>query len=187
MWVKRDVVRWLRAAALVLGVGSAVALSGCQTVPEQSLKTEDYVDVDRFMGDWYVIAHIPTRIEDEAYNAVESYERAGDRRIDTTFAFRDGGFDGEQKRYEPTGFIRDEASNAVWGMQFIWPFKADYRIVYVDEDYTRTIIGRLKRDYVWIMARSPEIPEDEYSELVAMVAEQGYDTQAIRRVPQRWD
>lgn len=51
----------------------------------------------------------------------------------TTFTFRQGGFDGERKVYTPTGFVRDRESNAVWGMQFIWPFKADFRIVYLDE------------------------------------------------------
>ena len=51
-------------------------------------------------------------------------------------------------------------SGAVWGMQFIWPFKADYRVIYLNDDYTQTIIGREKRDYVWIMARSPAIRED---------------------------
>ena len=163
-----------------------MALAACQTNPEQPIATTEYVDLERFMGEWYVIASIPTRIEEKAYNAVERYERDGPHKIKTTFTFRKGGFDGELKRYEPTGFVRDTASNAVWGMQFIWPFKADYRILYVDDDYTRTIIGRQKRDYVWIMARSPEIPKAEYDRLVALVSEQGYDPAALRTVPQRW-
>jgi apolipoprotein D and lipocalin family protein len=144
------------------------------------------VDIDRFMGDWYVIAAIPTSIETEAYNAVESYRLADDGTIDTTFTFRDGGFDGELKEYNPTGFIRDVASNAVWGMQFIWPIKADYRIAFLDPDYTQTVIARNKRDYVWIMARSPEIPAADYDRLVALVRDIGYETSELRRVPQRW-
>jgi len=172
---------WLLIAAIF------ATLTGCQTVPERPIETEDYVDLERFMGDWYVIASIPTRIEKNAYNAVESYELASENRVETVFTFREGGFDGELKRYEPTGYVRDTTSNAVWGMQFIWPFKADYRVLYVDEEYTRTVIGRLKRDYVWIMARSPQIPEEEYQALVDVAAGQGYDPAQIRRVPQRWD
>lgn len=164
-----------------------MTLVACQTVPKDPVDVEDDVNLDRFMGKWYVIASIPTRIEKNAYNAVEVYERVDENRIATTFTFREGGFDGELKRYEPTGFVRDTASNAVWGMQFIWPFKADYRILYVDDDYTATIIGRQKRDYVWIMARSPTIPNEEYDRLVALVAGQGYDPAALRKVPQRWN
>jgi len=83
--------------------------------------------------------------------------------------------------------VVDKASNAVWGMQFLWPFTADYRIVFVDDDYSQTIIGRIKRDYVWIMARTPTIPEDEYQGLLHMIAAQGYDLTQIQKVPQRWE
>ncbi len=120
------------------------------------------------MGDWYVIANIPTAIEKGAHNAVESYRLDDDGSIATTFTFRDGSFDGEPKTYQPRGFIRDD-SNAVWGMQFVWPIKADYRIIYLDEDYTVTVIGRNKRDYVWIMAREPKIPAQEYAGLLEML------------------
>ena len=145
------------------------------------------VDLARFMGDWYVIASIPTRIERQAYNAVESYELDEDgTTVHTTFTFRQGGFDGPQKRYTLTGFVRDDPSKAVWGMQFIWPIKAEYLVVSLDESYETTIIGRSKRDYVWIMARSPELDEQRYQELVDEVSALGYDASQLRRVPQRW-
>jgi apolipoprotein D and lipocalin family protein len=68
-------------------------------------------------------------------------------------------------------------------MQFIWPFKAEYRIIYLNEDYTQTVIGRTQRDYLWIMARSPSIPEDDYQRILDFVKSQGYDVGAIRKVP----
>lgn len=159
-------------------------ITGCSSYPP--MRTAEQVDIPRFMGDWYVIANIPTFIEKGAHNAVESYALNQDGTIATTFSFRADGFDGEKTVYRPTGFIRDENSNAVWGMQFIWPIKADYRIVYVDNDYKHTIIGRLKRDYVWIMARTPQISEATYNKLTAIVKQEGYDTSQIKRVPQSW-
>jgi apolipoprotein D and lipocalin family protein len=71
-------------------------------------------------------------------------------------------------------------------MQFIWPIKADYRIFYLDEDYSVTVIGRNKRDYVWIMAREPAIGVAEYSGILDRLEVAGYDVSAIQRVPQRW-
>jgi apolipoprotein D and lipocalin family protein len=147
------------------------------------IHTVESVDLKRFMGDWYVIASIPTFIETDAYNAVESYKLAEDGTIETTFRFNKGGFDGAEKTYKPRGFIQDRQSNAVWGMQFIWPFKAEYRIIYLSNDYERTIIGRTKRDYVWIMARKPWIPEEDYKRLVKFLTEQGYESAKLRRVP----
>ena len=151
------------------------------------MPTVDYVNINRFMGDWYVIANIPTFIETEAHNAVENYSLNADGTVATTFSFNDGGFDGETKIYRPKGFILDTNTNATWGMQFIWPIKADYRVVYLNGDYSQTIIGRQKRDYVWIMARTPQIPDTDYQHLKQVIANLGYDISKLNKVPQQWD
>ena len=102
------------------------------------------------------------------------------------YTFRAGGFEGEPKRYAPRGFVVDTSSNAVWGMQFLWPFRSDYRIAYVAPDYSQTVIARESRDYAWIMARSPEIPDADYQRLAQLLGAQGYDIARLRKVPQRW-
>lgn len=163
----------------------ALGLSACAAKGPE-MKTVDSVDLDRFMGEWYVIANIPTFIEKDAHNAVETYTLNDDGTIDTRFDFRKGGFDGKAKSYNPKGFVKDTESNALWGMRFIWPIKADYRIVYLDDDYTRTVIGRQKRDYVWIMARTPTIPDEEYAEILSFVESLGYDMSKVQKVPQSW-
>jgi apolipoprotein D and lipocalin family protein len=164
----------------------AVLLTACQGTRQPPLPTEAKVDLRRFMGSWYVIANIPTRFERGAHNAVEFYRLTADRTIETTFTYRDGAFDGKEKRYTPRGYVLDTNSNALWGMRFIWPFKADYRIIYVDDNYSQTVIGRQKRDYLWIMARTPTIPEVDYQQLLAFATAQGYDPDKVLRVPQQW-
>jgi apolipoprotein D and lipocalin family protein len=170
----------VRPLFIAIGV---LMLSACQSRPPITLA--NHVELARFMGDWYVIGNIPTFIEKQAFNAVESY-RLDNGTIDTTFTFNKGAFDGPKKRYNPRGFVIDKQSNAVWGMQFIWPIKADYRIVYVNADYTHTIVGHQARDYVWIMARTPTVSDDDYRALLERVAKEGYDTSKVRKVPQRW-
>jgi apolipoprotein D and lipocalin family protein len=170
-----------RHAALV----TCLLLSAC-AAGRTEMQTVDYVNIERFMGDWYVIANIPTFFEKGAHNAVESYSLNADGTIATTFTFRDGGFDGPLKTYTPTGFVENTETNARWGMSFIWPIKADYRIAYLDAAYTRTIIGRNKRDHVWIMARTPTIPDAEYRELLERIEGLGYDVDEVQKVPQQW-
>jgi len=150
------------------------------------MKTVDHVDIDRFMGPWYVIANIPTFLEKGAHNAVETYSLNGDGTIATNFTFRKDSPDGQVKEYNPKAWVVDKASNALWGMRFVWPIKADYRIVYLNEDYSMTIIGRQKRDFVWIMARTPTIPDEDYDRLESMVESLGYDLSKLQRVPQNW-
>ncbi len=170
--------RWFGAVTLML------MLSACSSAP--TLPVAAKVDLERFMGDWYVIANIPTRPEKGAHNAVESYRLDTDGTIATTFTFREDSFDGPERVMRPRGFVRDHESNAVWGMQFIWPIKAEYLIAHVDPDYTQTIIARSRLDYVWIMARTPEIPAADFERLKQQVADLGYDMSKLQVVPQRW-
>ena len=172
-------MRIYRAILIIL---TLILISGCQTL--KPIHTVEYVDLNRFMGDWYVIANIPTFIEKDAYNAIESYRLDDDGTVATTFRFNKGSLDGPLKEYHPRGFIRDKKSNAVWGMQFVWPFKAEYRIIFLSDDYSKTVIGRSKRDYVWIMAREPAIPDEEYNAILGFLREQGYDLKKLQKVPQ---
>ncbi len=165
-------------------LAAILPLYACSHQPPMA--TVDYVDIDRFMGDWYVVANIPTFLEKGAHNAVETYSKNDDGTIATTFTFLKDGFNGERKTYNPTGFIKDTQSNALWGMQFVWPIKADYRIVYLDDQYTKTVIGRQARDYVWVMARKPSLSDDEYQEIVQFVDSIGYDISKMNPVPHSW-
>jgi len=169
------------AAALAM-LTLCVGLVGCRSQPP--LAVEPHVDVPRFMGDWYVIACIPTRIERSAYAPKESYSLDTQGRVHTVFTFHSGSFDGPLKRYTPTGFVEPAGGGAVWSMQFIWPVRADYRIMYVDPAYSLTVIGRQKRDYAWIMARVPRIDAADFERLRALLASQGYDVSALVRMPQ---
>ena len=150
------------------------------------MATVDYVDLERFMGDWFVIANIPTALEKGAHNPLESYKLDKNGTIATTFSFNDGSFDGERKVYNPRGFVKDKETNARWGMQFIWPIKADYRVVYLDEDYQYTVIGRKARDYVWVMARNSEISDEKYQVLIDFVVSLGYPAEKIEKAPHQY-
>jgi apolipoprotein D and lipocalin family protein len=164
----------------------AALTAACATLPGAlpPLALAPHVDLPRFMGDWYVIASIPTIFEDGVHNAKDTYELMPDGTIATTFTFNADAPDGPVKRYKSVGFVLAPDSNAVWGQQYVWPFKADYRISYVSPDYDVTVITRAKRDHAWIMARSPSMSDAELARLTAFVAAQGYDTTKLKRVPQ---
>jgi len=170
---------------------SLAILSACATDGIPPLRALDrQVDLERFMGDWYVIGFIPIVVpffsEEGAHNGVESYRLTGEGVIETTYSFRDGGFDGRQRRFTPRGWVHDEETNAEWRMQFLWPFKSAYLIVYLDEDYRNTVVGVPDRKHVWIMSRHPDLSDAEYGELLKQVGSLGYDVEKVRRVPQRW-
>jgi apolipoprotein D and lipocalin family protein len=173
------------SAIAVFGlVLAALGMSACQTRAYPPLLRAQSVDIPRFMGAWYVIGCIPSLIERHEYNAVERYRLDPNGRIRTVFTYNNGSFDGPFKRLTPVGFVTADSRGTIWGMRFIWPIKADYRVMYVNADYSQTVIGREKRDYAWIMARTPSIPDADYQNLSALLRSQGYDTALLRKVPQ---
>ncbi|MEO7062153.1 MAG: lipocalin family protein [Dokdonella sp.] len=144
------------------------------------------VDLARFMGDWYVIATIPTRFEKNAFNALETYTLQPNGEVATAFRFREGAFDGKLKEIDSTGFVKDGTGNAVWGVEVFWPIKAQYIVAYLKDDYSQTIIARDARDYLWVMARTPSVSQADYDALVVTAEQYGYRTADIIKVPQMW-
>jgi apolipoprotein D and lipocalin family protein len=175
----------MKGAIRTIALCALGALGGCAQRSLAPIPPVQEVVLPRFMGDWYVIAHIPSYIERNAYDAVESYAPRPDGRIQTTFRYRKGGFDAPLSTMHPIGTVKPGSGNAVWGMQFIWPIQAEYIVAYLDPDYRVTIIARNARDYAWIMARTPTISEDAYRALVERLRLMGYDMTKLRRVPQQ--
>jgi apolipoprotein D and lipocalin family protein len=155
---------------------------------------EQPVDLQRFMGPWYVIASIPIHLpllpmfsEKGAHNGVETYTLQPDGTIATTYTFRRDSFDGPEQVFTPKARVANPPVNSEWKMKFGWYVpEADYLILSVDPEYQRTVIGVPDRKYVWIMSRTPAMPPVEYDELIAALRASGYDTGLIEPVPQRW-
>lgn len=169
----------------LLSLIALLSLSACSVMPEPGFPRAHDVDLNRFMGPWYVIAHIPPSKTQNAYNEIERYTRGEDDTIHVKFTYRDGSFDGKSHTMTPTGTVIDGTGNAVWAMRFYWILRLQYVISYVSPNYDSTIVARDKRDYVWIMARTPRISDRRYQSLVTRVKDLGYDTSKLRRVPQQ--
>jgi len=159
--------------------------SGCASnkVP---LPTPERVEMESFMGRWYVHGYTPILVDKAAHNAIEHYRLDDDAKIQTTYQFRDGGFDGDLKTYTPVGWVHDKVSNAKWRMQFIWPLRAEYIILHVDDNYTETIIAHPNRKYAWVMLRSNQVSEADFERLIQKLESVGYDREIVKRLPQDW-
>ncbi|MEZ0393147.1 MAG: lipocalin family protein [Pseudobdellovibrionaceae bacterium] len=146
-----------------------------------------YVDLDQFMGDWYLIAHLPTPFELDANNAIESFRwNEKDQHIDIDFHFYQGNPEGKKKSYLQKAWILDHSTNAEWRVHFFWPFRFSYLILDLAPDYTWALVGTGSKNFVWILARKPHLDEDIYTDLVTKLEVRGYDISRLRKVPQIW-
>ncbi len=83
--------------------------------------TADYVDMDRFLGDWYVIAIIPTVFEREIANGVENYSLTPEGEIRVRYSFRKKTPQGKEKVMYQRGWVVDRKTNAEWRVRPLWP------------------------------------------------------------------
>merc|ERR1711916_105842 len=120
-----------------------------------ALKTVPHVDIDKFMGAWYVIATKPTPFAKGACNGVETYQWKNKEKgeIDIEYRFNQDTVTGKEKVMTQKGYIYNKTTFSEWRVSPLWPIKLPYLILEVDEECSYTVIGYPSRAYCWIMAR----------------------------------
>jgi len=173
--------KWLLIILLLL------LFFACKKSEKRVLETVEYVDLERFMGDWYVIAIIPNFIEKDAVNGIESYQLLPNDRVKIDYRFALKSPEGKKKHLQPKAWVYNKETNAEWRVQFIWPLKVPYLIIDLARDYSYTVIGEPSRRLVWIMARKPCLDDDIYAGILQRLAKKGYDINKIKKMPQVWE
>lgn len=160
----------------------ALASSGCSRHPP--LPTVNHVDLTRYQGDWFVIAHIPYSLEEGKVATFDRYRMRDDGYMDNEFWFRRGTFDAPEEAWKGVAWVHDTATNAEWRVQFLWPFTATYLIIDLDPDYRWAVVGHPSRNYFWVLARERSISDSTYEGILLRAAAKNYDVGRIRLVPQ---
>jgi apolipoprotein D and lipocalin family protein len=176
--------KFLRVVILGVSLMLSTFLSGCSS--KQFTATVPAVDLQRFMGTWYVWTGRTTFLEKDAHNAVEIYTwNAEKQRIDIGFTFNKGSLDGELKSIPQKAWIENPQTNAHWKVSPFWPLKFDYLVIGLDPDYQWTAIGVPSGKYLWIMGRNPQVADSKLQEIVQTVSKTGYPVENLTVIPHR--
>lgn len=180
-------MKWSRSIAAGCGLALlAVGIAACADTDNAPIAAVPQVDLSRYAGRWYVIGVIPTRFERNGYNSMETYTLDKDGHMCTWFHLRRGGFHAPVKTLKSVGYPDSSSGNAVWSVHLYGLLRLQYKVAWLANDYSRVIVARDKRDYVWIMARTPQIPDSDYAAMVDRVNGMGYDISKLQKVPQQW-
>ncbi|MBL6750820.1 MAG: lipocalin family protein [Nevskia sp.] len=151
---------------------------------EAPLALAPAVDLQRFMGRWYVIANIPYFGERGYVGSYVEYAQRPDGGIDDLFFGHKGGFDAPLDKKTLKDRVVAGTNNARWRASPFWPVSFPYLILYVDPDYQYALVGYPDKRWGWVFARSPDISDDVYQQLLMRFYTQGYDISRFERVPQ---
>ncbi len=160
----------------------ALMLASCATKPLP--ETVDHLDLQKFMGDWYVISYLPWFAERGNVNTMDIYELAPDGKINVTYAFRKKTLDAPRKEWKAKARVFNKETNAHWKIQLVPPFSADFLVLDLADDYRYTVVGGPSRNLVWIMSRKTTLSDSDYQGIVSRLQQRGYDVSKLERVLQ---
>ena len=157
--------------------------AGSLYAQENQMKTVDYIDIERFMGKWFVTAIVPNMIENGATNASDIYELNSDGTIAITY---DAIKDGKKKQIKQKGTIINKESNAEWSIQMKKPYipflKFPFKIILIDNDYNYMAVGYPDNKMGWIMSREVEMDEALYNNILTELIDFGYTKEQFVRI-----
>lgn len=174
----------------VLALLSGLLLwAGCTSSPMAKsslppLRTVPHVDLDRYLGRWYVIANIPYFLEKGKVASYDTYTRRPDGRLGNDFTFRSGGFDAPEKTWHGVAWVTNPATNAEWKVRFLWPLTTTYLVLELDPDYRWAVVGTPNRQLAWVLARERSLAPEVYDAILTRAAAQGIPREAFALVPQ---
>lgn len=169
----------------VLGASVAGFLLGSLTVASTSkksyppLEVAENVDLDRYAGEWYEIARLPTIFEKDCHGTKAEYTVTEDNTLQIVNSCHKGSLDGKLKTVKGKAYVVDEETHAKLKVQYYWPFKGDYWILEVGDDYDYALVGEPSRKKLWILSREPQINLDRLQILTEKAKELGFNTDKL--------
>jgi apolipoprotein D and lipocalin family protein len=142
------------------------------------------VDLARYAGKWYEIARLPNRFQRHcASDTTATYTLRPDGKITVLNECRKA--DGSRKSAKGTARLANaRGPNTKLKVTFFWPFSGNYWIIDLDPEYRWAVVGEPGRDYLWILAREPQLDTELYKQIVERAEQQGFNTEKLLKTRQ---
>jgi len=164
---------------IIIVMALAALFTGCVTSPGVStLKTVARVDLDRYIGTWHEIARYPNSFQKGCTGSTATYTLREDGEIDVVNRCRDER-DGSLREAKGRAWVIDTASNARLKVSFFWPFRGDYWIIDLGNDYEFAVVGAPSRKYLWVLSRTPLMDDDVFNGIMERIEQLGFERDRV--------
>lgn len=178
------------SSTLILGILSACAIGPKETQPLQPIVS---VDLKRYLGRWYEIAKYPNWFQRKCIsNTSANYSLNPDRSV--TVLNQCKRRDGEFEKAEGLAYQIGNADSPKLEVRFapawlsIFPFVwGDYWIIDLDKDYSLVAVSEPRREYLWILSRTPTVKDESYQVLIKRLEAKGFDVTKLEKTSQQQD
>lgn len=161
----------------ILALGGAFARA--ESPPVQSVAK---VDLNRYLGKWYEIASFPMFFQRQCTgDTTAEYSLRPDGEVKVVNRCRtEKGFDEAVGR----AWTVPGTGDAQLKVSFFWPFRADYWIIGLDDEYRWAVVANPNRKYLWILSRTPQLPKEQLDTALRIAVRQGFDLTELKYTDQ---
>ncbi|APX94138.1 lipocalin [Halomonas sp. 1513] len=152
-----------RRHVIALPAATALLVAGCTGIPSGTQPVTGF-ELERYLGQWYEIARLDHSFERGLDCVTADYSLRDDdgvRVINRGYNLEDQAWDEAEGR---AYFIGEEDVGRL-KVSFFGPFFGGYNILELDDDYQYALVAGPNRDYLWILARDPELDDATYRRL----------------------
>lgn len=157
-------------------------LAGCTGLPEGVVPVRGF-QAERYLGTWYEIARLDHSFERGLSDVSATYTRRADGGIDVL----NKGYDQAKDAWrdaEGRAYFIGSPDTASLKVSFFWPFYGGYHVMALDPDYRWAMVAGPSHDYLWILARTPVLPDELVEQLSRTARQAGFDPNGLVRVGQ---
>lgn len=171
---------------IALGSSQVMAQQG-----DQSVKTIASLDVPRYLGTWYEIAKFPNWFQKKCVSntkAVYTAKSDGNLRVLNSCKAASG------ETSEAEGLARQigakdspklEVRFAPEWLSFLPMVWGDYWVIDLDSQYQVAAVSDPRREYLWVLSRTPQIDPKVYADLLQRLKQQQFDIQKLELTSQK--
>ena len=150
----------------------------------QTLQTVTSVDLNKYAGKWYEIASYPQSFQKGCYATTAEYTPTKADYIIVENKCNKGSLKGKQSYIKGKAFVQKNSGNAKLKVQFFWPFKGDYWIIDLADDYSYAVISHPNKQYLWILSRTPKMNNNTYEQILNRLQKAGFNLNKLKITPQ---
>lgn len=179
--MKTHSVAALFFASSLTAAAADVAPGGGRPSPDGGPETIAALDVPRYMGTWFEIAKFPNRFQKKCAGGTRAeYSLLDDGMVRVVNRCRlESGetidAEGAARQSGPATSPKLEVRFAPRWLSFLPFVWGDYWVVDLDEQYRLAAVSEPKREYLWILSRTPTVPAEDYQRLLARLEQKGFD------------
>ena len=163
--------------SLIVVIGIIILFNSCASIPQKAKPVENF-EVNRYLGTWYEVARFDFRFEKDLDNTSANYtlDKKGNVIV------LNSGYNFVKKKWSKADGLakfRGDKNIAALKVSFFGPFYSGYNVIALDENYQYALIAGKNLDYLWILSRTKELPDEFKAQHLIIAEEIGYDTSRL--------